>query len=53
MSRGGAADPRAGVRRRMATAVLLVLGVAGCASDAQKISAIDAVNQGFRSEYEK
>ena len=37
----------------MATAALLALGVAGCASDAQKISAIDAVNQGFRTEYEK
>src|SRR5882724_5033057 len=35
------------------SAVLLALGLAGCASDQQKINAIDAVNQGFRIEYEK
>jgi hypothetical protein len=29
------------------------LGLGGCASDLQKINAINAVNQGFRAEYEK
>lgn len=32
---------------------MLALALTGCASDAQKISAINAVNQGFRVEYEK
>ena len=35
----------------LAAAVLALL--AGCASDQEKISAINAVNQGFRVEYEK
>ena len=39
--------------RMLAVASLLTLLLAGCASDAQKISAINAVNQGFRVEYEK
>ena len=33
--------------------LLLALMLAGCASDQQKINAIQAVNQGFRVEYEK
>ena len=33
--------------------VLLALALAGCASDQQKINAIQSVNQGFRAEYEK
>ncbi|MGZ5715637.1 MAG: hypothetical protein ACXWIG_15885, partial [Caldimonas sp.] len=32
---------------------LLAVALPGCAGDAQKISAINAVNQGFRVEYEK
>ncbi len=39
--------------RTLGVASLLMLLLAGCASDAQKISAINAVNQGFRVEYEK
>jgi len=31
----------------------MALALVGCASDAQKISAINAVNQGFRADYEK
>jgi hypothetical protein len=41
---------------RVASAALvlaLTLGATGCASDAEKISAIKAVNDGFRVEYEK
>ncbi|HSC64612.1 MAG TPA: hypothetical protein VLD35_13305 [Caldimonas sp.] len=38
--------------RAFAIAPLLVL-VAACASDSDKISAINALNQGFRVEYEK
>jgi hypothetical protein len=34
-------------------AVLLACLLASCASDQQKINAINAVNQGFRTEYEK
>ena len=37
---------------RLALAPMLVL-LAACASDAQKITAINALNQGFRVEYEK
>lgn len=33
--------------------LVLALMLAGCASDQQKINAIQAVNQGFRVEYEK
>lgn len=33
--------------------VLMALALAGCASDQEKIAAINAVNQGFRVEYEK
>jgi len=33
--------------------VLLAVLLAGCASDQQKINAINAVNEGFRVEYEK
>lgn len=32
---------------------MLAMALIGCASDAQKISAINAVNQGFRAEYER
>ncbi len=39
--------------RTLGVVSLLMLLLAGCASDAQKISAINAVNQGFRIEYEK
>ncbi|HEY4957319.1 MAG TPA: hypothetical protein VII31_05840 [Caldimonas sp.] len=38
--------------RTLCSASMLLL-LAACASDAQKISAINAVNQGFRVEYEK
>ena len=34
-------------------AALLVSLLAACAGDQEKISAINAVNQGFRVEYEK
>jgi hypothetical protein len=34
-------------------AATLLVAAAGCASDREKISAINAVNQGFRVEYEK
>ena len=34
------------------SALLLILLLAACASDQQKINAISAVNQGFRAEYE-
>jgi hypothetical protein len=33
--------------------VVLASSLAGCATDQQKITAINAVNQGFRGEYEK
>jgi hypothetical protein len=36
----------------LSTALIAIL-LAGCASDQQKIDAINAVNQGFRVEYEK
>ena len=39
--------------KAIGAASMLTLLLAGCASDAQKISAINAVNQGFRVEYEK
>lgn len=38
---------------RACAAALLTVVLAGCASDQQKINAINAVNQGFRVEYEK
>ncbi len=38
---------------RACAGVWLALALAGCASDQQKINAINAVNQGFRVEYEK
>lgn len=38
--------------RALGIASLLMLLLAGCASNAQKISAINAVNRGFRAEYE-
>lgn len=38
---------------KLLTGALLALCLAGCASDQQKINAINAVNQGFRAEYEK
>jgi hypothetical protein len=38
---------------RWLTGLLLIAALAGCASDQQKINAINAVNAGFRSEYEK
>jgi hypothetical protein len=38
---------------RVGAAALLTVVLAGCASDQQKINAINAVNQGFRGEYEK
>ena len=38
--------------RTLGFAFLLLL-LAACASDAEKISAINALNQGFRVEYEK
>jgi hypothetical protein len=41
-----------GLGRRWLAAGLLAL-LAGCASEQEKISAINAVNQGFRVEYEK
>ena len=46
---------RALLARTAAASVVFLLAVAlpGCAGDAQKISAINAVNQGFRVEYEK
>lgn len=43
---------RAAIARAFALASLPLV-LAGCASDQDKISAINAVNQGFRSEYEK
>ena len=39
--------------KRACAAALLAAVLAGCASDQQKINAINAVNQGFRVEYEK
>ncbi|MGZ5204273.1 MAG: hypothetical protein ACXWIQ_18435 [Caldimonas sp.] len=45
---------RAALASAAAVAVaLLAVALPGCAGDAQKISAINAVNQGFRVEYEK
>ena len=42
------------MRRRPAGWVACALvALAGCATDAEKISAIGAVNEGFRTEYEK
>lgn len=42
------------LRGLAAAAMLLALGLlAGCASDQQKISAINAVNAGFKAEYER
>src|SRR5437763_3786983 len=38
--------------RRLALAPMLVL-LAACASDSEKITAINALNHGFRTEYEK
>jgi hypothetical protein len=51
----------AAMRGRMTARLLLAAGAAaamlaiatGCASDTEKISAINALNQGFRVEYEK
>ena len=40
-------------RSRVCACALLVCLLAACASDQQKINAIQAVNQGFRTEYEK
>ena len=40
-------------RFRVCACALLVCLLAACASDQQKINAIQAVNQGFRTEYEK
>ena len=40
-------------RSRVCACALLVCLLAACASDHQKINAIQAVNQGFRAEYEK
>lgn len=40
-------------RSRVCACALLVCLLAACASDQQKINAIQAVNQGFRAEYEK
>ena len=40
-------------RFRVCACALLVCLLAACASDQQKINAIQAVNQGFRAEYEK
>jgi hypothetical protein len=37
----------------LAGALALLAALAGCASDQQKINAINAVNQGFRVEYER
>ena len=34
-------------------AVILAFALTGCANDQEKIAAINAVNQGFRVEYEK
>lgn len=41
------------MRSKACAAAMGALLLAGCVSDAQKISAITAVNQGFRVEYEK
>ena len=38
---------------RMAAGALLALGLAGCVTDEDKIVAIRAVNEAFRSDYEK
>jgi hypothetical protein len=39
--------------RRVVLAAACAAVLAGCASDQQKVNAINAVNQGFRVEYEK
>jgi hypothetical protein len=41
------------VTARSAIVLVCALALAGCASDAQKITAINALNEGFRIEYEK
>jgi len=38
---------------RILAVAFIACGLAGCANDQQKINAIQAVNQGFRVEYEK
>ena len=38
---------------RAGVAVILAFALTGCANDQEKIAAINAVNQGFRVEYEK
>jgi hypothetical protein len=38
---------------RLAAAISLALGLVACAGEQQKIAAINAVNEGFRTEYEK
>jgi hypothetical protein len=38
---------------RVCVGALLALGLSGCATDQQKMNAINAVNQGFRVEYER
>jgi hypothetical protein len=38
---------------RIVAAAVFALGLAACAGDQQKIAAINAVNEGFRVEYEK
>jgi hypothetical protein len=38
---------------RLTIAAVIALTLIGCASDQQKINAINAVNEGFRVEYEK
>ena len=38
---------------RICAAALFALALQGCASDQQKIDAINAVDKGFRVEYEK
>lgn len=53
MTRPRIAAPPGRATMAMGLAIVLMLVVPGCASDQEKISAIQAVNEGFRIEYEE
>ena len=53
MNRARSTRPAARRGGALALIAALVAGLAGCASEQDKISAVKAINEGFRVEYEK
>ena len=53
MTRASRARARSARVASAALVLALAIGAAGCASDVEKIKAINAVNEGFRAEYER